>query len=182
MPWGDVVLQHDQTVGVGKRHRLEQHRVDDREDRRVGANAERQRRDRGGREAPALPEHPQRLAQVFEEAFNHDVLNYLSSPVANDHEPAYPSFPMGRVVEGSVSITQCSRGPTPARSRAATARRARAAGAAQCSRAHPRCSRAATARRARAAGAAQCSHAHPVAARRLRAALGLHATLTIARL
>ena len=86
-PCGRRLLQHDEAVGVGERHRLEQHRVDDREDRGIGADAERERRDRRGREATALPEHPKRLAQVFEEAFNHDRPNYLSSPVADDHIP-----------------------------------------------------------------------------------------------
>ena len=71
-------LQHHQPVGVGKRHRLEEDGVDDREDRGVGADAERQRRHRRGGEAPALPEHPQRLPQVLEEAFNHGGPNYVS--------------------------------------------------------------------------------------------------------
>ena len=75
-------LKHHEAVGVGKRHRLQQHRVDHREDGGVRADAERQRRNGGGGEAAALPEHPERLAQVLEEAFNHGgPRNYVSGRV-----------------------------------------------------------------------------------------------------
>ncbi len=69
----------------------------------------------------------------------------------------------------SVSISQCARGPTPARSRSATPRLARAAGAADSATAHNPLpggtlpastrSRSATSRLARAAGAAESTTA-----------------------
>ena len=46
--------QHGQPVGIRIRQRLQQQRVDDAEDRRVGADADRQRRDDDERQPPAL--------------------------------------------------------------------------------------------------------------------------------
>jgi chaperonin GroEL len=60
-----AVHEHDQSVGLGKRHGFEQDGVDDGEDRDVDADAERQRGDRSCGEPRAVAEHPQRVAQIL---------------------------------------------------------------------------------------------------------------------
>ena len=58
------MLQHDEAVRLGERQRTDQHRVDDREDGDVGADADRQRQERedgeagGGGEAPEKDVEP----------------------------------------------------------------------------------------------------------------------------
>ena len=61
---------HDQTIGIRERYRFQQHGVDDGEDRRVRAYAERQCGDGRDREARTPPEQPQRVRDVFEEGFH----------------------------------------------------------------------------------------------------------------
>ena len=46
----------DELLGVRHRQRLQQHRVDDGEDGRVRADADRQRQDGGGRESAIFPQ------------------------------------------------------------------------------------------------------------------------------
>ena len=55
---------------LGERQRLQQDRVDDRKDRRVGRDTERQRGDRGRREAAVLPEQTSRKAEVLTDPFH----------------------------------------------------------------------------------------------------------------
>ena len=64
--------EHD-VVRLRERQRLQQHRADDREDRGIGADAERQRRDRRGREHAVLAKHPERVSEILQEQF-HGVL------------------------------------------------------------------------------------------------------------
>ena len=61
------LLEHDQPIRFGKRHRLEQHRVDDREDRGVGADPQGQRSHCGEGEPRAVPEGPEGVLHVVEE-------------------------------------------------------------------------------------------------------------------
>ena len=65
---------HDahQAIGLRKRQRLEQHAVDDAEDRGVGADAERQRDDRGEREGRRGAKLSRGVADVVPEVV-HDV-------------------------------------------------------------------------------------------------------------
>ena len=64
------VREHHQPVGLGKRHGFEQHRVDDREDGCVGADAQGQDGNRGKGEARRAPEQPERVGQVCQERFH----------------------------------------------------------------------------------------------------------------
>ena len=57
---------NDRMIGVRERYRFQQHGVDDGEDRRVRACAERQCGDGRDREARTPPEQPQRVRDVFE--------------------------------------------------------------------------------------------------------------------
>ena len=52
------------------RQRLEQDRVDDAEDGRVRANAERERNDRDGGEARALEEHSDAETNILKQRFH----------------------------------------------------------------------------------------------------------------
>ena len=54
----------------GTGQRLQQDRVDDGEDGRVGADADRQGQDGGPREAPILPQQPEREAGILHELFH----------------------------------------------------------------------------------------------------------------
>ena len=64
---GVLVEDHD-PVRISIWQRREQDRVHEREDRRVGADADRQRQDRHGAEPRALPKRPQRVDQVLAQA------------------------------------------------------------------------------------------------------------------
>ena len=55
----------DERRGIGNRQRAEQHGVDQAEDRRVRADAERERQNRDRAEARALPEHPDGVFEVL---------------------------------------------------------------------------------------------------------------------
>ena len=54
-----------QTAGVAVRQRLEQHAVDDAEDRAVGADAERERDDGDEREPGRSPQDAHRVGEVL---------------------------------------------------------------------------------------------------------------------
>src|SRR5262245_32506284 len=56
---------HDQPIRVSKRQRTYQHSIDNAEDRRIRANAQRQRERCHGREALALEQHSYAVAQVL---------------------------------------------------------------------------------------------------------------------
>ena len=62
-----AMLQDDELVGATDRQRAQQHRFDDREQRGVGANSERQRQHRGGGESRLHPKQPQRAAHILDE-------------------------------------------------------------------------------------------------------------------
>ena len=64
--WRTGQRNHD-PIRVGQRRRLQEDRVDDGEDRGIGANPEREGRDRGGGEAAVLKEHPERMFQVAQQ-------------------------------------------------------------------------------------------------------------------
>ena len=69
---GTLALRHQhvhehQPLGVGERQRLEQHGVDDGEDRGIGADAERERGDGDRRKCRRAAQQPQRVADVLEE-------------------------------------------------------------------------------------------------------------------
>ena len=59
-----LLIQHDQLVGRRDRQLAQQDLVDQREDRGVGADAERQRENRDRREQGAAPKPAQREAQI----------------------------------------------------------------------------------------------------------------------
>jgi len=61
-------MDGDQLLRVRHRQHAQHQRVEQRENRRVGADAERQRNDRRGREAGAPAQAAQRVADVFAEA------------------------------------------------------------------------------------------------------------------
>ena len=54
-----------------QRRRPEEHAIDEREHRRVGADPERERQDDGGREGGLRAEAAKRVAQVLEEGVKH---------------------------------------------------------------------------------------------------------------
>ena len=61
--------EHD-VVRLRERQWLQQHRTDDREDRGIGTDAKRQRRDRRGREHAVLAKHPERVPEILQEEFH----------------------------------------------------------------------------------------------------------------
>ena len=58
------VIDRDEPVRLPVHERLQQHRVDDAEDRRVGANAEAERENHDGRKGGALEEAAERVAKI----------------------------------------------------------------------------------------------------------------------
>ncbi len=64
---GHEQVHEHQLAGIAKRQRADQHRVDEREDREVRADAECQREHRGCREAGAAPQRAQAVAQIAPE-------------------------------------------------------------------------------------------------------------------
>src|SRR6185503_2543484 len=56
--------QHHQLIGLPERKRPQEHRVDDGEDRGVGADAERQREDGHGGETRAREQHADGVAKI----------------------------------------------------------------------------------------------------------------------
>src|SRR6185436_3939577 len=76
---GEVVLPgHHDPVGVGVRQGLQEDRVDDAEDRRVGADAKTQGQDGYGGEPRILDEQTESVAQVLPEGF-HGTTSVVSS-------------------------------------------------------------------------------------------------------
>ena len=59
------VHEHDNPLGIGEVHRLEQNRVDEGKDGGIGPHAERQCEDGGDRERRSLEEHPDGVLQVL---------------------------------------------------------------------------------------------------------------------
>ena len=57
--------EHDQLLRLRDGQGSEQHRIDDAEERRVGADAEREREQGDEREAFVLEQHPRPVAQVL---------------------------------------------------------------------------------------------------------------------
>jgi hypothetical protein len=64
---GRPVPQEHEPAGVGERQRPQERRIDDAEDGRVGADAQREREDRHGRESGRLAEPAHRVRQVLSE-------------------------------------------------------------------------------------------------------------------
>jgi len=62
--------EHHQPVGIGKRLRFQQYRIDDRENRSVCTNAQRQGHNRCQREDLAFSEHPEGMLQILEKSFH----------------------------------------------------------------------------------------------------------------
>ncbi|MDP7340395.1 MAG: hypothetical protein QGI10_04785 [Vicinamibacterales bacterium] len=71
----------DQPVRLGERQRTEQHAVDETEDRRVGADPERQRQHDGRCEAGAPPQLPDAIAHVLPKLI-HDVAEPGGAPAS----------------------------------------------------------------------------------------------------
>ena len=67
MSCGRHVRNRDDPVGVAEGEGLEQHGVDDAEDRRVRPDPEREDDDRGGRESRALGQDAQPVSNVLPE-------------------------------------------------------------------------------------------------------------------
>ena len=86
-PRGETFMKTTTRSGVGERHRLQQHRVDDRKDRGVGADAERERGDGRQRERRALAEHAQRVLQVPDECFHGRLDAVLARFVGERRQP-----------------------------------------------------------------------------------------------
>jgi hypothetical protein len=68
------VIHADQLVGVRVRQGLQQHAVNDAEDRRVRADAEGEREDGGRRETGLLPQHANGVAHVLQEILKETTL------------------------------------------------------------------------------------------------------------
>ena len=67
---GVFIEEADQPVGLGKRQRLEQDAVDDRENCDVGRQTQGQGRNGREREAAILPEQPSGKAQILQQSFH----------------------------------------------------------------------------------------------------------------
>jgi hypothetical protein len=67
----------DDAVGFGERHGLQEHRVDDGEDRRVRPDAERDSTHNGRREPRARAKQPQSLAKIGEYPLHADASVHL---------------------------------------------------------------------------------------------------------
>ena len=63
----------DQPVGLFERQRTQQDGVHDAEDRRVGADAEREDRDDGERERGRARQHPEGVSEIGGERSDHGV-------------------------------------------------------------------------------------------------------------
>ena len=59
------MFEDDELVGMVERQRPQQHRFDDCEERRVGADAERERQDRRGGESRLETKEAQRAANIL---------------------------------------------------------------------------------------------------------------------
>ena len=66
------LTDEDQPIAVSVGQRLEQHAVNDAEDRRIRANPEAQREDGQQREAGTLPQRAHRVSQVVLQLIRHD--------------------------------------------------------------------------------------------------------------
>src|SRR2546423_1123665 len=75
--------QHE-TVAVGVRQRFQQDAVNDAEDRRVGADAETEGRDRQQREPAILRERPEAEAEIVQQLIEHVVSPWLRGRGASD--------------------------------------------------------------------------------------------------
>ena len=74
------VRHDDEAVRVGIREGLQEDGVDDAEDRRVRADAEREDADRHGRKARVLPQHAERVSDVLRER-SHRCLRFVSGAI-----------------------------------------------------------------------------------------------------
>ena len=71
---GRVDISHrDDSIGLGNGQRPQQHRVDDREDGRVGAETDGQRQDGGRRKAAILDEQPDARLQIADKSERQDL-------------------------------------------------------------------------------------------------------------
>ncbi len=66
-PLREGVHEHDEAIGIRKGHRLQQDGVDHREDRRIGADADRKRQDRHDREPGSLHECSDGVTKILNE-------------------------------------------------------------------------------------------------------------------
>ena len=64
------LAQHQQSLGRIERQRSQEYRVDDREDGRVGPDAQRERHDRDEGESRIFQKHPGAVAKVLPESFH----------------------------------------------------------------------------------------------------------------
>ncbi len=85
--WIRVVDAH-QPIRVWKRQRPQEQRVNDREDREVRADADRQRRESGGGEAGRPPEQPNRVARIATYSVEHPQPACVTAVVLDAFEPA----------------------------------------------------------------------------------------------
>src|SRR6476661_1310409 len=58
-------------IGIRKRQRLQEHRINDAENSRVGTDTESKREYRDGREAGILPQHAESVTRVLQERLDH---------------------------------------------------------------------------------------------------------------
>ena len=92
-------LEKDQPIRIGKRHRLKKHRVDDRKDRRVDADAERKRGHRRDGETRRMPELAKRVTNVGDQVVHVLALDVskrkMSSRIRTIRLKPDPSEPAG---------------------------------------------------------------------------------------
>src|SRR6185436_10567440 len=75
----DVSPRPDQSVGLGKRQRLDQHGVDYAEDRHIGADAHTERQNGDQREARILEQHSRAVAHVLPDLFQEADATHIST-------------------------------------------------------------------------------------------------------
>ena len=85
-------MERDNRAGIPHRQRPEHQRVHETEHRRVGANAQRERKHGDQREAGTLPQSPKRVAKVSHERAHER--SYARSPLK---VPAESLFPLNRL-------------------------------------------------------------------------------------
>ena len=119
LPLSRGVHEHHEPVGLRHVHRPQQDGVDDRENGRVGADAERQRGQGGERERRVLAQHPDGQAQVFEERLYMAHRSLVTNPRGDwfaSHTTAVEGIFQTRSADWAAIRVQLA-GPNPARPR-----------------------------------------------------------------
>ena len=87
-----VVAQPEQRLRIRHRQVLQQHRIDERKDRSVRPNAQRQRQNGGHSESRGLSQLPQRVANILVQIPNHPASVHSAKLVAAQSKPLFPSI------------------------------------------------------------------------------------------